>query len=509
MGNEIRIWLVFLLVIGVVSYYMIQILYCPYWSKEPVLHTYDWLRRLGVLSSTWKRGMSSYKYLDFSGVRTWKVGETGYSGAVGKMGRFLKKEWISSSSSSSGDISGGDSMTHTFTLSSAELEKGAGRGAVVSSYSLLKFPGWDASFLGGIDTSGGGDGGDGWMMSYPVYYWFSESGWSGGGVLGDWMGESGRERSGETWKVDYLCVRRSMEKKERVEVVRKLFSTHLYRLVFPSVGGGRGGGGMDNMVRRNSALFRSDPNDESMRKVVPVVRFRVVEVELAEKDVWPLSRRWKGGRRKWVLMGGKDGTVMQNRLWRNWLEGWYSGSGGGGNGGAMGGFRMVGVATLAMWLGKMATEDWFVWVLFSPLVSVREEGEGGIEEEISAVLCFRNERCLMEGKDEIRGMAGSGTEIFTLMGSWFLAGVSLEEGREVFRRGLREMRRVRKTFRILRVEEMGYNVGLMDSLRVSSPGVGGGNGLMIGLVVKQYWQAYYFYNRFWGEVEARRCFIVL
>jgi hypothetical protein len=177
----------------------------------------------------------------------------------------------------------------------------------------------------------------------------------------------------------------------------------------------------------------------------------------------------------------------------------------------MGGFRMVGVATLSMWLDKMATGDWFVWVLFSPL-GLGElrglEGEGS-GEEITAVLCFRNERCLIEGKNEIRGMAGSGTEVFTLMGSWFSGGISVKEGREAFRQGLREMRRVRKTFRVLRVEELGYNVGLLEALRVSAEGGSGGNELMIGQVVKQDWMAYYFYNRFWGEVDARRCFLVL
>ena len=502
--NETGYWLIFFLVAGVVIWYIREIIYCPYWSKEPVLHTYDWMRQMGVLNSTWKRGMSSHKYLDVGGVRSWKAGEAGYSGAVEKMGGFLRREWIVGV----GDISGGglgDGMIRTFTLSSAELEKGAGRGAVVSSFSLLKYPTWDASFRALEDISGGcmdgGSGmGDGWMLSYPVYYWFSDSGMSCGGVLGELFGcVGGRERSGETWKVDYLCIRRSLEKKDQLEVVRKLFTTHLYRLVFPS--GGVGG----SYGIRNSALFHGDPSDESMQKVVPVVRFRVVEVELDEKEVWPLYKRWVSGRKKWQLMGGKEATVMENRLLRNWLEGWYSGGGGsGGNGGAMGGFRMVGVATLSMWLDKMASGDWFVWVLFRPL-AVDGDGidEGGWE--IEAVLCFRNEHCLIEGKNEIRGMAGSGTEVFSLMGSWFLSGVSLEEGREIFRRGLREMRRFRKSFRVLRVDMLGYNVELMDALRVS----GGGNGLMIGRVVKQDWMAYYFYNRFCGEVEARKCFVIL
>jgi hypothetical protein len=503
MGNEIQIWLMFLLVMGVVGWYMIQILYCPYWSKEPVLHTYDWMRRLGLLSSTWKRGMtsSSHKYLDYKGVNSWKAGDARFSGAVENMCGFLRKEWISSSSSDWVDISG-EEVTRTFTLSSAELEKGAGRGAVISSYSLSKYPIRDASFSWGSDANGGKELADGWMMTYPIYYCFSESRWSYGGVLGDIFGVGsnggGRKKSGETWKVDYLCIRRSMEKKERVEMVRKLFTTHLYRLVFPD-GGGVVKKGVMNGIRRNSALFRGDPLDESMRKVIPIVRFQVIEMELTEKEIWPLSRRWASGRRKWVLMGGKDGTVMENRLWRNWLEGWYSGGGGvSGNGGAMGEFRMVGVATFAMFMDKIATGDWFVWVLFRPLGFE----DGG--EEIEAVLCFRNERCLIEGKDEIRGMAGSGTEVFTLMGSWFIRGISLEEGREIFRRGLREMRRVRKTFRILRVEVLGYNMSLMDSLRVS------GNGeLEIGRVIKRDWMAYYFYNRFLGEVEARRCFIMI
>ena len=376
----------------------------------------------------------------------------------------------------------------------------------------------DASFSIINDVNDGEKEGDGWLMTYPVYYWFSESGWSCGGVLGDLYGNGkNKERSGETWKVDYLCVRRDMEKKEQTEVARKLFTTHLYRLVFPDFTA-RGGKGAIRGYR-NSALFRGNPLEESMCKVLPIVKFQIVEVELAEKEVWPLSKRWNMSRRRWVKMGvggnrenGLNATVIENRLWRNWLEGWYLNGGGGSNGGAIGGFKMVGVMTYAMWLDKLKTGDWYVWVLFRPF-SRGESGIGGDSnelggEEIEAVLCFRNERCLVERQNEIRGMAGSGTEIFTLVGSWFKRGVSVEEGRDIFRSGLREMRRVRKTFRILRVEVLGYNIGLMNSLRVSGGGQGG-NELKIGYIVKRDWMAYYFYNRFWGEIDARNCFMLL
>jgi hypothetical protein len=151
-----------------------------------------------------------------------------------------------------------------------------------------------------------------------------------------------------------------------------------------------------------------------------------------------------------------------------------------------------------MMVDKVATEDWIVWVLFS---------EGGLEdmvvEEIECVLFFRNERCLLEHKDEIRGMAGSGREIFSLVGSWFARGVSVLEGKDFFIRGLREMRRIRKTFRVLRIEGLGYNLGLIAALGVS------GGGLEIGKIVNREICAYYFYNRFWGDLEARKCFILL
>ena len=62
MQSEIKMWIGFFLVVGVIGWYMIQIVACPYWSKEPVLHTYDLVRRCGIMNSTWKRGMSSYKY---------------------------------------------------------------------------------------------------------------------------------------------------------------------------------------------------------------------------------------------------------------------------------------------------------------------------------------------------------------------------------------------------------------------------------------------------------------
>jgi hypothetical protein len=286
--------------------------------------------------------MTSYKYnvgvgvgvgVGGSGITLWKAGDGEYQGAVEKYAKFLKKEWILGVE--------GDSYTRTFKLSAAELEKSAGGGAVISSYRLAKYPWWDSSFSGGLDASGGEGGGCGWMMTYPVYYWISEPGLSCGGVLGDILGSGwGNEKEGETWKVDYLCVSRcgggevgSISNKDGVEVVRTLFTTHLYHLIF----------GVGSGIRRNSALFRGDPMSESMRKVVPLVRFGVVEVELDEKKIWPLSKRnWSRGR-KWVKVDAKNMTIMQFRLWKQWMEGWYSsGGGGGGNGGALGGFQMVG-----------------------------------------------------------------------------------------------------------------------------------------------------------------------
>ena len=505
--SEIGMWAAFLLVMGVVGWYMLEIIRCPYWSKEPVLHTYDLVRRCGLMNSTWKRGMTSYKYNvgvgvgvgvggglgGGSGISLWKVGDSGYQGAVEKYTEFLKKEWILGVE--------GDSYTRSFKLSAGDLEKGAGSGAVISSFALAKYPWWDASFSGGLDTSGGEMGGRGWMMTYPVYYWISEPGISCGGVLGDIWGNGGygNEKEGETWKVDYLCVSRGVAggvggsgivKKDGVEIVRTLFTTHLYYLIF-GLGSGSG-------IRRNSALFRGDPMSESMRKVVPLVRFGVVEVELDEKKIWPLSKRnWSRGR-KWVKVDAKNMTIMQFRLWKKWMEGWYSSGGGsGGNGGALGGFQMVGVFPWSMMMDKVATEDWIVWVLFSSAL-----GEGEMEE-IESVLFFRNERCLLEHKDEIRGMTGSGTEIFSLVGSWFARGVSVLEGKECFIRGLREMRRIRKTFRVLRIEGLGYNLGLIAELNVS------GGVLEVGKIVNREVCAYYFYNRFWGELEARKCFILL
>lgn len=504
MQSEIRMWIGFFLVMGVIGWYMIQIVACPYWSKEPVLHTYDLVRRCGLMNSTWKRGMTSYKYNigvcggggSGNGIMLWKAGDSGYQGAIEKYAEFLKKKWITRG--------GEDSYTRTFKLSAAELEKGAGGGAVISSYCLSKVPWWDASFSGGYDASGGGVGGRGWMMTYPVYYWILEPGWSCGGVLGDLLGSGsggGNEKEGETWKVDYLCVSRGVAggvgekiaKKNGVEIVRKLFTTHLYHLIF---GAGLGSGGKGG--RRNSALFRANPISESMRKVVPLVRFGVIEINLDEKEVWPLSKRNWDGRKSWVQVDMKNMTVMRMRLWKKWMEGWYSsGGGGGGNGGALGRFQMVGVFQWSMLVNKICIGDWIVWVLFSS-----ELGEGDMEE-IECVLFFRNEWCLLEHKDEIRGMAGSGTEIFSLVGSWFARGISVMEGKECFRRGLREMRRIRKTFRVLRIEGLGYNLGLISALGVS------GDLLEVGKITNREICAYYFYNRFWGELEARKCFIIL
>ena len=502
MKSELWMWLCFFLVMGVIGWYMIQILGCPYWSKEPVLHTYDLMRRCGIMNSTWKRGMTSYKYNvgirggvvvggGGVGVSIWKASDSGYQGAIEKYAGFLKKEWILGM--------GEDSYLRTFKLTAGDLEKSAGDSAVISSYALAKYPWWDVSFSGGLDASGGGGGGCGWMMTYPVYYWISEPGWSCGGVLGELLGSyGGNEKEGETWRVDYLCVSRGVaggggsgiEKKDGVEIIRKLFTTHLYHLVF--------GLGLGSEVRLNSALFRGDPMSESMRKVVPLVRFGVIEINLDEKEVWPLSKRNWDGRKSWVQVDMKNMTVMRMRLWKQWMEGWYSsGGGGGGNEGALGGFQMVGVFTWSMLVDKIGIGDWIVWVLFS---SVLGEGE---MEEIECVLFFRNEWCLLEHKDEIRGMAGSGTEIFSLVGSWFARGISVMEGKECFRRGLREMRRIRKTFRVLRIEGLGYNLGLIAELNVS------GGVLEVGKIVNREVCAYYFYNRFWGELEARKCFILL
>jgi hypothetical protein len=81
------------------------------------------------------------------------------------------------------------------------------------------------------------------------------------------------------------------------------------------------------------------------------------------------------------------------------------------------------------------------------------------------------------------------------------------EGKDFFIRGLREMRRIRKTFRVLRIEGLGYNLGLIAALSVSGGGEVGT--LEIGKIVNREICAYYFYNRFWGELDVRKCFILL
>lgn len=483
--EEKHYWIVFSIIGIFFAWYAWQIIHSPYWSREPVLHTHDFFFRCGIcFNRQWNRGMTTHKYLDEKGVVSYSASNAKpeeFDTCVAKYLEFLRDEYL--------DVSSGSYRNEEIELTIPTAVLASGIGTKISAYVGRGF----------ADISGGGAVEEAWLRSRDVRVWYGggTSAW-GGGVMGEWCRTSGVESTGKY--VDYICGRRMDGKKHQqrqqmvAEIVRRLFTTHMYRVVFgpndTKTGSGVPGFG----------IFRDDPTSVSMRGVVPFVRFWIYEIVLDERFTWPRSRRISADRvgGKWERVS-EHWSVSKKRLWKKWVDGFMTGSSR---------LRFICMAMNLMELVRL--DALHIWVNIS---KKRNEEEGQTrdrdtdgdeyEDEIVAVVIFKNDFIHCVGTNEIRGMADSGCDYFTVSGIWFAPNIGVREGYGLFVESVREMRGMRKTMKRLFIERMGFGCGLLDYFSM------GAGGRIIGELTGRKEWAYYLYNYFLPGCDARDCMVIV
>jgi hypothetical protein len=531
MISEAQWWLIFSLIAAVVVVFAVQVLSMPYWSKEPVMQKWNWLRKL--VQSPWKRGLSEHKLVckDVRSVMDEYDGVGLRNKEVDIYGRFsahLIENWRGAVDrvEGTGASGGGGGIGGLAAASSGMKWKFEGEnrrmkcllgldGVGVSWYPIVDIsdPGMDLSRDAGDEGKPGDAGGRehevGWLLSVPGLYRYHRRGVFGG-LLADIFGGGWEE--GIVHFVPWMSSRPSASP----IYLRGLFTTHMYRRIFYTEGKG------------DCALFCASPESMAMGGVLPVVRYRVFEFVLDESKIWPSSvRRGPSSVNRWVRIfknvdmdteldveldgdvGIKTGADMRTmsveRAWMNWMRKLA----GKDDVGALPDVRMYCVMSVAQMTAELKSGSLLIWAWMED--SRADDGE----LEIKGVVCFRD--------TGIRGCRESGSgqaveEVFELCGLWYAIGVSVEEGGTRFVHALKELKRSNKNAARLIIPELGYGFGLLKWLGVkdsAAAGLGGGSGSGIGngkignITRDPVWKAYYFYNRFYDEIPAKTAFILL
>ena len=303
----------------------------------------------------------------------------------------------------------------------------------------------------------------GWVVSQPI--WF--------------RGRSAVER---LWNTESLTVAaKVMNIKEKQSVTRNLFTTHHSRLVFPHALG-MGFRGIGNV---NGVLFRERVG-RTMLGVVPLVKFPVYEVELF--DISVVSKREM---RKTAFLGrmvALNETILKDMKVMRALIDWYGGLLAGG----VHSMQACGVMSWEMLIRKIKYGFLLVFVWFS------DSEEGGIQ----AIYFYRDEKRYLLREGEVQGLEFSGRDTVRWLATWSSGvGMNIERLMVGFHWSLRELVRVKKTYRILLVDGLGLNMGVI--------GYGGGFLQKLGVLKGEWLEGYYMYNRFYGSVDLGSVFLLV
>lgn len=335
----------------------------------------------------------------------------------------------------------------------------------------------------------------------------------------DWLwGKDENEGKERLWNVLSLCVRSKTNVKEQQYLTRKLFSTHMARIVFPKyIGCGYRGYG-----EINGGLFRqrmNNDNNSNMKGVIPFMVLDVIEMELNRNVVRPFSKRelirlGSSGRGRMVRI---TNILLRERVWMEILYNWYSEIEKGNS-----------MSNNMEWIGMM---DWdiflkrieygflhiFVWVFDSNDVSKKTKSEE-YEFEIGSIYFFRDEYKTEKIEGEIKGMKIIEKKVVSWIGTWqnlnsFSLGLGLrnrntrmdiEIGWLGLRFALSELVRIDNGYVILRLEGMGKNGDIILSENWFDT-----KGKDIGTIRTKWQEAYYLYNRFYGNFNPCNCFLVV
>ena len=459
---------------------MYWLCYVPYWSFEPVMKSYQFFHRI-FGNVPWKRvGHSKYyresEVITFSFgeevSETWSVSnEEERKEVCDKWFAFMKRHLPGVSV----NIVKGVSETVEWNVYQDEVWNGMmGSDTCLSCYAGVSRGGYEDIILRGRKDFLGTDaetpkvsGEMGWVISQPIWF-HRKSGWGT---------DNGMER---LWNTESLTIAKSgMNTKEKQSVTRNLFTTHHSRLVFPRALG-MGYRGIGNV---NGVLFRERVG-MSMLGMVPLVRFPVYEVELFDRSV--VSKREM---RKTAFLGrmvALNETILKDMKVMRALIDWYGELLAGG----VHGIDACGIMTWEMLIKKIKYGFLLVFVWFSDLE------EGGIQ----AIYFYRDEKryVLMEG--EVQGMEFSGRDTIRWLATWKGVGMNMEGLTVGFQLSLRELVRVKKTYRVLLVDGLGMNMGVL----------GYGGGLQkLGVLKGECLEGYYMYNRFYGSVDLGSVFLLI
>ena len=466
-------WTLFLFCLVLGSWYVYWLCYVPYWSFEPVMKSYQFFHRI-FGNVPWKRVGHSKYYRDSEVItfsfgeevsETWSVSnEEERREVCEKWFAFMKRHYPGLG------ISKGVSETVEWNVYLDEVWNGMmGSDTCLSCYTGVSRSGYEDIILEGRKDFLGTDvpkvsGSEmGWVVSQPI--WF--------------RCRSAMER---LWNTESLTVAaKDMNKKEKQSVTRQLFTTHHSRLVFPHALG-MGFRGIGNV---NGVLFRERVG-MSMLGVVPLVQFPVYEVELF--DISVVSKREM---RKTAFLGrivALNETILKDMKVMRALIDWYGGLLAGG----VHSMQACGVMSWEMLIRKIKYGFLLVFVWFS------DSEEGGIQ----AIYFYRDEKRYLLREGEVQGLEFSGRDTVRWLATWSSGvGMNIERLMVGFHWSLRELVRVKKTYRILLVDGLGLNMGVI--------GYGGGFLQKLGVLKGEWLEGYYMYNRFYGSVDLGSVFLLV
>lgn len=467
-------WTLFLFCLVLGSWYVYWLCYVPYWSFEPVMKSYQFFHYF-FGNVPWKRvGHSKYyresEVITFSFgeevSETWSVpNEEERREVCEKWFAFMKRNYFLPGIV---DKAGNEKETVEWNVYQDEVWNGMmGSDTCLSCYTGVSRSGYEDIILGVrkdlLDVDAAKVSGEmGWVVSQPI--WFRRKGWG-----------TAMER---LWNTESLTVAaKVMNIKEKQSVTRNLFTTHHSRLVFPHALG-MGFRGIGNV---NGVLFRERVG-RTMLGVVPLVKFPVYEVELF--DISVVSKREM---RKTAFLGkmvALNETLLKDMKVMRALIDWYGGL-------LAGGIQSVeacGIMTWEMLIKKIKYGFLVVLCWFSE--------EGGIQ----AIYFYRDEKRYLLREGEVQGLEFSGRDTVRWLATWS-SGVGLDMERLLvgFHWSLRELVRVKKTYRILLVDGLGLNMGVL----------GYGGLQKLGVLKGEWLEGYYMYNRFYGSVDLGSVFLLV
>lgn len=531
--TEVIWWFVFLCIIMLGGWYLYWFTAIPFWSFEPILKKNDLMQ--GIFGSTyWKKiGYNKYYlddivtlYFNTSYLSEDKLSEEDRKEAVDKWMIYVSNTLL-------------EDMTYDVGMSWNMNKHNVTNGLMIGDICLSCFIGErqksDLYELSNREKSGNfnkkekkeknendennKENEKGWIVTQS--FWLRrlcryENDYLRQIVTNtlDWLwGKDENECKERLWNVLSLCVRSSLDK-ERQYLTRKLFSTHMARIVFSKP--------IDSRYRCigevSGGIFRqriTNNNNSNMKGVIPFIVLDVIEMELNRNVVRPFSKRelkrlGSSGRGRMVRV---TNVLLKERVWMELLYNWYYEFE---KGNCINGMEWIGMVDWDIFLKRI--EYGFLHIFLWIFESTDANNKNGVNEmEIGSIYFFKDENKTEKLEGDIKGMRVIEKKVISWIGTWqnlncFSFGLGLRNkdiqmDKEIGWLGLRfalsELVRVDTNYTILRLEGMGKNVDILSENWFET------KGLNIGNIRTRWQEGYYLYNRFYGTFNACNCFLII